>query len=98
MSSALIHRRRCLLVLPTAALALACDSHQADCPPPAPGTLTAKDEKLRSNAGYEHMSAAESKWCEKCSYYVATEACGTCELVPGPMNPSGTCRLFREMD
>ncbi len=90
-------RRRLLVVLPLASWALACDDEPGgSCPEPKPASLTDEQKKLRSSIGYVHGGAPADKACEHCLYFVAAAGCGTCEVMPGPVHPGGTCQLFRK--
>jgi hypothetical protein len=59
--------------------------------------LSADDVKIRTQvAGYVDQSPDVTKYCSACAHYVpaAKDACGTCKVVKGPINPNGTCKLF----
>jgi hypothetical protein len=89
------NRRRFLLLLPAGALALACDSDKPTCKEPAKGSLPEDQEKLRGAVGYKNKSPAPDQACSGCQYFNAGDDCGTCEVMPGPTSPGGTCNLFR---
>ena len=60
-------------------------------------SLSPDDAKTRQEiAGYVEQSPDVTKRCSDCAQFVAAgdNACGTCKLVKGPINPSGTCKLF----
>ena|SRR6187402_3525662 len=59
--------------------------------------LSPEDVKLRSEtAGYVELSPDVTKRCDACLQFTAgaPDACGSCKLVKGPINPVGTCKLF----
>lgn len=47
-------------------------------------------------AAYSDTSADPAKKCAQCIQFVAgaPDACGSCKVVKGPINPEGTCKLF----
>ena len=47
-------------------------------------------------AAYVEAAADASKKCSLCAQYVpaAPNACGSCKVVKGPINPEGGCKLF----
>ncbi|HVH44030.1 MAG TPA: hypothetical protein VM925_16880 [Labilithrix sp.] len=56
------------------------------------------DELTQRNvtAAYYDQSMDAAKKCALCAQFVpaAPNACGTCKVVKGPINPEGTCKLF----
>jgi hypothetical protein len=59
--------------------------------------LSPEDQKLRTEtAAYVEKSPDVTKRCSDCAQFVpgAKDACGTCKVVKGPINPGGTCKLF----
>jgi hypothetical protein len=53
--------------------------------------------RLRATLEYVDVSTRPDKLCVDCSQYVispAEDSCGTCKLVPGPIHPKGTCKVF----
>ena len=61
------------------------------------GSLSADDAKLRTEvAAYVEPSPDVTKRCSACVQFNpgAKDACGTCKVVKGPINPHGTCKLF----
>lgn len=94
-----IARRQLLLAAPAAlALAVACKKG-----PPASCSdksgLTADDVTARNALAYTDRSADPAQLCVKCRQYVpaASDACGACKIMKGPIHPNGTCRAFAGM-
>lgn len=59
--------------------------------------LSSEEVNQRNNvAAYVDQAPDASKKCSICVQYVpaAPNACGTCKVVKGPINPEGTCKLF----
>jgi len=59
--------------------------------------LTPEEATLRKDAaGYLEKAEDPAKPCNKCMQFVAAspDACGTCKVVKGPINPEGGCKLF----
>lgn len=58
--------------------------------------LSADDIATRTANQYVEASADPAKLCSACNFYAAgaANACGTCTVVKGTINPAGTCRLF----
>jgi len=61
--------------------------------------LEAADLALRTapTVAYMDTAADPSKTCDKCQQFIAApapNACGTCKVVKGPINPRGGCKLF----
>lgn len=91
--------KRTLAVLPIAAgstyLLSACGGDKAlDCTDVS--TLTDAERTARTNLAYTDSSPhGEQKHCLNCRFYQGTaEACGTCQLVKGPINPKGYCNSW----
>jgi hypothetical protein len=59
-------------------------------------SLSASDAQVRSSLGYVDSSVEPGKSCTKCLQFVpaAPDACGTCKVVKGPINPNGYCKSF----
>lgn len=52
---------------------------------------------LRNAVKYEDKSTVPGKECDNCEHYVAApsaDACGTCKVVKGPINPKGYCTTW----
>ncbi len=59
--------------------------------------LAPADVAIRTQtAAYVEAAADVSKKCALCVQYVpaAPNACGSCKVVKGPINPEGGCKLF----
>lgn len=59
--------------------------------------LTDAEKAQRTALGYVEKSVQEGKSCTTCQQHVAAadEAdCGTCKVVPGPINPNGYCNVW----
>jgi len=59
--------------------------------------LSPDDTRLRTEiAAYTEQSQDPSKHCAQCVQFNpgAKDACGTCKVVKGPINPNGSCKLF----
>ncbi|HTQ02428.1 MAG TPA: hypothetical protein VMI54_01185, partial [Polyangiaceae bacterium] len=60
-------------------------------------SLTPDDAKLRSEiAAYTDVSQDPNKHCSGCMQFNpgGQDACGTCKVVKGPINPNGSCKLW----
>ncbi len=55
--------------------------------------LSAEDIAARTGAGYVERSTNGNRRCLNCTVYTSagTEACGSCTMIPGPINPYGYC-------
>lgn len=58
--------------------------------------LSAADASFRSGQGYTERSTRSGRNCAGCNFYTAAgaNACGTCTVVRGPINPEGYCNLW----
>jgi hypothetical protein len=58
--------------------------------------LTPDEINMRTNLVYVEKSTDPAKQCAKCNFYkpAAPDACGSCTLVKGPINPAGNCKSF----
>jgi hypothetical protein len=58
--------------------------------------LTPADLNIRTTLAYADMSLELGKLCSKCQQFIpgAPNACGTCKIVKGPINPKGYCKSF----
>jgi hypothetical protein len=59
--------------------------------------LTDAEKAQRTALGYIEKSTQEGKSCTTCQQHVvpAKETdCGTCKVVPGPINPNGYCNVW----
>jgi hypothetical protein len=90
--------KRTLAVLPLAAgsgyLLSACGEKALDCTDVS--TLTDAERTARTNLAYADASPhGEQKHCLNCRFYQGgPDACGTCQLVKGPINPKGYCNSW----
>lgn len=58
----------------------------------APADLAVRQQ----TAAYTEVAADAAKKCSLCAQYqpAGPNACGTCKVVKGPINPEGGCKLF----
>ena len=58
--------------------------------------LTPDEVNMRTNLGYVEKGSDPAKQCTKCNFFKAgaPDACGSCTLIKGPINPSGNCKSF----
>jgi hypothetical protein len=58
--------------------------------------LSPADVTVRTSLGYSDVSMEAGKSCTGCQQFVpaAPNACGTCKVVKGPINPKGYCKSF----
>jgi hypothetical protein len=59
--------------------------------------LSATDLQIRETVlAYVEVSATPGKNCSNCQQFIpgAPDACGTCKIVKGPINPGGNCKSF----
>jgi hypothetical protein len=59
--------------------------------------LSPDDTRLRTEiAAYVDQSQDASKHCKDCVQFnpAGQDACGSCKVVKGPINPTGSCKLF----
>jgi hypothetical protein len=59
--------------------------------------LSAADVGVRTALAYADMSMEAGKACAICQQFLpgpAPNACGTCKVVRGPINPKGSCKAF----
>jgi hypothetical protein len=62
--------------------------------------LGGDDVEARNAIQYVGRAPDLDRACERCVQYVAPESgdvCGTCRVVPGPIAPSGTCKVFAKV-
>jgi hypothetical protein len=59
-------------------------------------SLSAADVGVRTALAYADISLEAGKECDRCQQFLpaATNACGTCKVVRGPINPKGSCKAF----
>ena len=58
--------------------------------------LTPDEVSMRTNLAYVDKTTDPSKACSKCNFYKAgsPDACGSCTLMKGGINPNGNCKSF----
>jgi hypothetical protein len=58
--------------------------------------LSPTDATVRTSLGYVDHSTEPGKMCSSCQQFIpaAPNACGTCKVVKGPINPQGYCKSF----
>lgn len=104
MSADRIFTRRDLLQKSAALGALAVFGAAAACSKEAPKALACTDTSalspadmtIRTSLQYIDNSNQPGKQCSGCQQFVpaAPDACGTCKVVKGPINPAGYCKSF----
>jgi hypothetical protein len=59
-------------------------------------SLSAADAQVRTSLAYVDSSVEPGKMCSNCQQFIpaAPDACGTCKVVKGPINPKGNCKSF----
>ncbi|MET0792158.1 MAG: high-potential iron-sulfur protein [Polyangiaceae bacterium] len=80
---------------PGALVGVGACSKSAQCneaPGLSPDELKAREE----TAQYQDQSMEATKHCPQCALYVAPAqaGCGACQVVKGPINPNGYCKLY----
>ena len=55
--------------------------------------MSEEDRQARQAAAYVERSTNGNRRCLNCTVYTSagTEACGSCTMIPGPINPYGYC-------
>lgn len=78
----------------TTLLSFACKKPPLECN--ASGTISQRDSMLRATLEYAEATDRPDRTCVKCRQYVVAppDQCGGCKVVPGPINPVGTCKAF----
>jgi hypothetical protein len=58
--------------------------------------LAPADVTVRTTLGYSDVSMEAGKTCTNCQQFVpaASNACGTCKILKGPINPKGYCKSY----
>lgn len=62
-----------------------------------PESLTDVETTQRDALQYIEVSEIADQNCTNCNQYVVAESsggCGTCKVVPGPINPDGHCSVW----
>jgi hypothetical protein len=80
-----------------AAVGVACSKEQAkalSCTDTM--SLSAADAQVRVSLAYVDSSVEPGKSCSSCQQFLpaAPDACGTCKIVKGPINPKGYCKSY----
>ena len=62
-------------------------------------SLAPEDVALRNSPAIAYADSAldSGKTCDRCQHFMPAptpNACGTCKVVKGPINPKGGCKLF----
>jgi hypothetical protein len=60
-------------------------------------SLSSADVQLRTVLAYADISTEPGKSCALCLQFIpapTADACGTCKIVKGPINPKGNCKSF----
>jgi hypothetical protein len=59
-------------------------------------SLSASDAQVRVSLLYVDNSVEAGKSCSGCQQFIpaAPDACGTCKILKGPINPKGYCKSF----
>ena len=59
-------------------------------------SLSAADAQVRTSLAYQDKSPEPGKSCTGCQQFIpaAPDACGTCKVLKGPINPAGYCKSF----
>jgi hypothetical protein len=60
-------------------------------------SLSAADVGVRTALAYADISLEAGKECDRCQQFLppaTANACGTCKVVRGPINPKGSCKAF----
>ena len=91
---------RTLVLVPiaagSAALLTACGSSEIHCDDLS--ALTDEQRATRRTQEYVELSPhGNTKDCTNCRFYQGdrqANVCGTCQLVPGPINPKGHCKSW----
>jgi hypothetical protein len=59
-------------------------------------SLSAADASVRVSLAYVDKSTDPSKTCTGCQQFLPgpPDACGSCKVLKGPINPKGNCKSF----
>lgn len=59
-------------------------------------SLSAADASVRVSLAYVDKSTDPSKTCSGCQQFLPgpPDACGSCKVLKGPINPKGNCKSF----
>ncbi|MCA9581510.1 MAG: high-potential iron-sulfur protein [Myxococcales bacterium] len=58
--------------------------------------LSDADKTMRAQQEYSDKSSKPDQSCSNCNFYQAAGqgACGTCQVIKGPIHPAGWCKLW----
>jgi hypothetical protein len=59
--------------------------------------LSPADAAVRTSLAYVDNSVEPGKTCSNCQQFIpntAANACGSCKVVKGPINPYGNCKAY----
>jgi hypothetical protein len=93
-----LDRRTSLLGFAAAVVApaalLACGKKPLNCQDTS--ALKPDEIALRGTLGYEDISKDAQKKCSNCQFFkpAGENQCGGCQLLKGPINPSGLCKSW----
>jgi hypothetical protein len=81
------------------AFGLVACSESSQVPDVCPGSesLPPASARLRESLEYVERATVPERACDLCQQYTAAESsgsCGSCKLVPGPIHPKGSCKVF----
>ncbi len=59
-------------------------------------SLSAADAQVRTSLAYADTSTDPGKACAGCQQFLPgpPDACGSCKVLKGPINPKGNCKSF----
>lgn len=83
-----------LALAPVASTLAGCGKKELSCAQ-APG-LSAADAQTRTTLHYADRSPDPAKNCDNCRLFhsAGADACGSCDVVKGPINPHGHCTAW----
>jgi len=63
-----------------------------------PETLSRGDSNVRASVHYTEASSDNDRRCANCAMFEIepNQTCGTCQFVPGAVNPAGLCDSWSE--
>lgn len=87
--------RLTVLAAPAAWLVTGCDKKkELSCTDTS--ALSADEKQARDGVSYVDKSIESGKNCENCAQFKpgAADQCGSCNVVKGPINPAGYCKIW----
>ena len=59
-------------------------------------SLSSADAQVRTSLAYVDLSTEPAKTCLVCQQFLPgpPNACGSCKVIKGPINPKGNCKSF----